>query len=229
MKTKSTSLALLIAAGLLSSTDSASAYTTYGNTVVNGTNYDLSPFANLTNANLENANLSYAYLRYTNLTNANLYNTNLRFAYLYAADLTNANLTNAYLYAANLSNADLTGANLSNANLSNADLTGANLSNANLTNAYLTGAILSNANLTNAYLTGAYLTGDLSYATVSYSNWTDFSNNSGAQGLGSYSYDTSLINYAGSTPVPEPSTYGLIGIGALGVAFAARRKKQKSV
>jgi len=214
MKTKSTSLALLIAAGLLSSTDSASAYTTYGNTVVNGTNYDLSPFANLTNANLENANLSYAYLRYTNLTNANLYNTNLRFAYLYAADLTNANLTNAYLYAANLSNADLTGANLSNANL---------------TNAYLTGAILSNANLTNAYLTGAYLTGDLSYATVSYSNWTDFSNNSGAQGLGSYSYDTSLINYAGSTPVPEPSTYGLIGIGALGVAFAARRKKQKSV
>jgi len=34
------------------------------------------------------------------------------------------------------------------------------------------------------------------------------------------------INY---TPVPEPSTYGLFGIGALGVAFAARRKKQKSV
>ena len=29
--------------------------------------------------------------------------------------------------------------------------------------------------------------------------------------------------------VPEPSTYGLIGIGALGVAFAARRRKQKAV
>jgi hypothetical protein len=28
--------------------------------------------------------------------------------------------------------------------------------------------------------------------------------------------------------VPEPSTYGLIGIGALGVAFAARRRKQKT-
>jgi hypothetical protein len=29
--------------------------------------------------------------------------------------------------------------------------------------------------------------------------------------------------------VPEPSTYGLIGIGALGLAFAARRRKQKAV
>lgn len=28
-------------------------------------------------------------------------------------------------------------------------------------------------------------------------------------------------------PVPEPSTYGLIGIAALGVAFAARRRKAK--
>jgi len=65
---------------------------------------------------------------------------------------------------------------------------------------------------------------------VSYSNWTDFSTNSGASGLDSYSYNTSLINYANApAPVPEPSTYGLIGIGALGVAFAARRKKQKSV
>jgi hypothetical protein len=33
---------------------------------------------------------------------------------------------------------------------------------------------------------------------------------------------------AGGGAIPEPSTYGLIGIGALGVAFAARRRKVKS-
>jgi PEP-CTERM motif len=32
----------------------------------------------------------------------------------------------------------------------------------------------------------------------------------------------------GATTVPEPSTYGLIGIAALGVAFAARRRKLKT-
>ena len=33
---------------------------------------------------------------------------------------------------------------------------------------------------------------------------------------------------AGGGAIPEPSTYGLIGIGALGVAFAARRRKSKT-
>jgi len=198
MKTKITSLALLIAAGLLSSTVTASAFITYGDTLVNGTTYDLSPYANLTGANLYNANLTGAYL----------YNAKLFFA-----DLSYANLTGAYLI-----NANLTAANLGNANLTGAYLYNANLSYVNLYNANLTNADLSYANLSYTDLTGA---------TVSYSNWADFSTNSGASGLGSYSYNTSLINYANAS-VPEPSTYGLIGIAALGVALAARRKKLKT-
>ena len=197
--TKSLPLALLVSAGLLSSTATASDYIIYGNTVVNGETYNLSPGAFLSDAFLSSANLSYADLYGANLFGADLYDANLSFA----------NLSYAFL-----SDAFLNGADLSNANLSDADLDLANLSYANLSNANLTRANLSNANLTRA--------------TVSYSNWADFSTNSGASGLGSYSYDTSLINYANAS-VPEPSTYGLIGIAALGLAFAARRKKQKNV
>jgi uncharacterized protein YjbI with pentapeptide repeats len=218
MKTKTTSLALLIAAGLLSSTVTASASIIYGDTVVNGETYNLSPGANLSYANLYDANLTGA-----DLSNANLYDANLTGANLTGAILYGANLTGAYLSFANLSNANLFGANLPGAYLSFA-----NLSGANLYYAYLPGAYLYNADLTGAYLYGADLSfANLSGATVSYSNWTDFYTNSGANGLDSYSYNTSLINY---TPaVPEPSTYGLIGVAALGVALAARRKKQKSV
>ena len=35
------------------------------------------------------------------------------------------------------------------------------------------------------------------------------------------------ITVGATGAIPEPSTYGLIGIGALGVAFAARRRKAK--
>ena len=208
MKAKSVSLALLISAGILSSTVTASAYTIYGNTVVNGVTYNLSP----------GANLSYADLHDTNFSGINLSGI--------TTDLSHANLTDAFMPGANLSYVNLSYANMFYAQVFG---TGADLSYANLSNAYMAHAYLSEVNLSYAILTNADLTSaDLTGATVSYSNWTDFSTNSGALGLGSYSYNTSLINYAGSTPVPEPSTYGLIGIGALGVAFAARRKKLKT-
>ena len=208
MKAKSVSLALLISAGILSSTVTASAYTIYGNTVVNGVTYNLSP----------GANLSYADLHDDNFTGIDLSGI--------TTDLSHANLTDAFMPGANLSYANLSYANMFFAQVfsTGADLSYANLSNAYLSNAYLFEANLSHAILTNADLSNANLTG----ATVSYSNWADFSTNSGALGLGSYSFDTSLINYAGSTPVPEPSTYGLIGIAALGVALAARRRKLKT-
>src|SRR5680860_203999 len=69
------------------------------------------------------------------LSDADLCNANLR-----GADLRNANLSNADLSGANLSGADLP-----DANLSNADLSGANLSVADLRNADLSDAELNSA------------------------------------------------------------------------------------
>ena len=78
-------------------------------------------------ANLSNADLRNADLRDANLSNADLFGANLRGANLSNADLRCANLSNADLRGANLSNADLCGANLRGANLSNADLCGASI------------------------------------------------------------------------------------------------------
>jgi hypothetical protein len=81
------------------------------------------------------------------LTDANLTDANLTRADLTCADLTDANLTRA----------DLTDANLTDANLTRADLTDANLTDANLTRADLTDANLTCADLTDADLTCADL------------------------------------------------------------------------
>ena len=78
------------------------------------------------------ADLSYANLNDADLRGANLSYVNLRGANLRYADLSYIDLSNADLRGANLSNADLIGANLSDANLRGADLRRANLSYADL-------------------------------------------------------------------------------------------------
>ena len=83
--------------------------------------------ANLTEANLQGADLTNANLRYANLTDADLTNANLQGADLTEAILTDADLTNANLQGAVLTNADLQGAILTNANLRYTNLTGADL------------------------------------------------------------------------------------------------------
>ncbi|HHQ0170889.1 TPA: pentapeptide repeat-containing protein, partial [Listeria innocua] len=60
-------------------------------------------------------------------SNADLSNANLSYADLNGADLRGANLSYADLNGADLSDADLRGANLSYADLNGADLRGANL------------------------------------------------------------------------------------------------------
>ena len=87
-----------------------------------------------------------------NLRDADLYDADLRGANLYDADLRWATLRGANLYDANLSCANLSGANLRYANLRCANLRDANLSCADLSNADLSNADLRYANLRCAYL-----------------------------------------------------------------------------
>ena len=71
------------------------------------------------------ADLTYADLNDANLTNAHLAKVNLA-----NAELNKANLTGAYLKGANLTLADMMYANLTDADLNNANLTNANLDDA---------------------------------------------------------------------------------------------------
>ena len=99
---------------------------------------------------------------------------NLSDAYLRGANLSYANLSDAYLRGANLSYANLSGANLSDVNLSDANLSDANLSGVNLRGANLSDANLSDAYLRGVNLRGAYLRGaNLSYANLRGANLSD--------------------------------------------------------
>jgi uncharacterized protein YjbI with pentapeptide repeats len=98
--------------------------------------------ANLSNAKLVGADLSYSVHRLSTLRDADLSLANLNNADLSTIDLNGANLQNANLSEANLNSTFLRGANLRFANLY-----GTNLSKADCREANLSGADLSNANL----------------------------------------------------------------------------------
>jgi len=97
---------------------------------INGKEYDLSPGADLSHADLRGADLSHADLRGANLRGANLR----------GADLSHADLRGANLRGVNLRGADLYGANLRGVNLRGVDLYGANLRGVNLRGVNLRGA-----------------------------------------------------------------------------------------
>ena len=111
----------------------------------------------LSQLNLNGADLRAANLSYANLHDAKLSNADLSYAELHSTILSNAELPNADLFNANLRNAklintDLSNANLRSAKLSNTDLHLAKLSNADLDDADLYDAKLDDADLLDAAL-----------------------------------------------------------------------------
>ncbi|MBW4642982.1 MAG: pentapeptide repeat-containing protein [Goleter apudmare HA4340-LM2] len=122
--------------------------------------------ADLSLVNLSRANLSDADLSGVNFNRANLSEANLSVANLSRANLSGANCNSTNFSGANLSGAELSTADFSRANLSGVYLSRANLSRTNLSGANFTGADLSRANLSGADLSGA----DLSDANLSDAN-----------------------------------------------------------
>ncbi|ACB52291.1 serine/threonine protein kinase [Crocosphaera subtropica ATCC 51142] len=108
-----------------------------------------------TNQELNELNLSKAFLPGINCYQAKLSRINLQGAELTRADLGRADLTQAVMKNANLSEAYLGYANLNGADLRGANLCGANLTYANLQGANLCGVDLSSARITEAQLSVA--------------------------------------------------------------------------
>lgn len=130
--------------------------------------------ANLSRANLFEADLNGASLKYATLNETDLRKAILSYANLFGADLFEADLTEADLRGANLAEADLRGANLTGANLAEADLTKVNLFRADLSYSNLSYVNLFGANLTRTILSGANLTRtSMSEALIWYTIFVD--------------------------------------------------------
>jgi uncharacterized protein YjbI with pentapeptide repeats/uncharacterized RDD family membrane protein YckC len=113
--------------------------------------------SDLSRANLNKANLSNARLVGANLSSAQLIGSDLRQAVLEDASLTGADISDAKLMEANLYAAHLGRVSAIGTQLSYADLTKTDWQGADLSEAYLDSANLTNANLSAARLSGAVL------------------------------------------------------------------------
>jgi len=125
------------------------------------------------------ADLTQAQLKEANFTDANLSRTLMNHSDLSRAVLNRANLSNISLLAANLSSAQLIGADLREGILENASLTGADISDAKLVGADLYAAHLGRASAIGAQLSYANLVktdwqgADLSESYLDHANLQD--------------------------------------------------------
>ena len=123
--------------------------------------------ADLSNSNLERANLWEADLSNSNLEGANLLGAvSLNRAYLSHANLEGVNLEGANLEGVELFGANLFRVNLERANLERANLAFTNLLGANLKQANLFGVKMERANLKGANLEGANLEGTYMFEVI---------------------------------------------------------------
>ena len=156
--------------------------------------------ADLTGADLSDANLGGADLTEVTLRDADLAGADLTGATLRDADLTRADLTEAALRSADLGGADLTEATLRNTGLRSADLQATTLTGATLTRADLTGAFLGGADLTEATLAGADLgSADLTRARLFRTDFTRAS----LDGTNLAEATLTGAKWPGGTPVPR--------------------------
>ncbi len=163
--------------------------------------------ANLTGANLSQADLSNSGFLGGTLDNVNLSQASLTNAYFYLATLTGANLSQADLTHASFSAYGFYGADALGANLSQTNLSQTNLANANFAGYreydFSYGYIITpGANLTGANLSGADARGaHFEYATLTGANTSNLIQSDGhIAGLNLVAGET-LVAYAG-VPIP---------------------------
>ncbi len=175
---------------------------------------------NLTEANLQSADLTKAFLSNVLLKEANLLHASLNRADLSGAQLQNSNLSSAKMIGASLEKAMLEGASLTGANLTTAKLSKANLMGTNLGKIKALGADLSFANLAQATANG----GDFSQANLSNANLVEMKLSS-AQLQGANLRNAELVNanlQSANLSSADLQGANLAGANFQGVTFARR-------
>ena len=215
MKTKITSIALLVLAGLFTSTNRANASIVELNVndaSIYNSYYDMGDFRNI--------ELQFRFINGAFITNLNYWVAiNIKSQYI----LGGGTISEAWAYASGTSAVAVSaGDTIYHTTSGWTDSVGYSyMQSDDFTNQNNYGLGVS----ANAQYIGLYDNGYFGYASVTIPNADGkmYINKVAFNDV----YGQGIIAGGGASALPEPSTYGLIGVAALGVAFAARRRKAK--